>query len=393
MSRLQWDRLGPVSIQTIDLSSLLALFTLPGNESAQQRVTGYSRPIPKIYLLRFDRLTLSEFESSTESLAKLQASASVFGNKLFKLLPNIEQAIDANAKQLISFGGIWSNHIHALAAAGAYYGIPTVGIIRSQRLAPLPPTLQEAQTMGMRLHFVSRIDYRELQQLSMRQQLISLVGEGWVLPMGGSNPAGLEGAHQMGKLLVKSLPDDISDIWIASATGGTAAGVIAALDQYFVDQITTDSKATITSPKVAVVSVLKHAQLKQDIEAHLQTLTQQTPNQSEKIGTVSQRWRLISDGHRGGYARVDKELEVFLHTLESCLGEPVDHVYMAKVFFSLCEELSRSLGRDYDRDRDDDSHNDDDNDCEETLSLKPGAIAIVHTGGQQGRRGWKPKVN
>lgn len=44
----------------------------------------------------------------------------VSGNKWFKLRYYIEQAQEQNKKSLVTFGGAWSNHIHATAAAGKW---------------------------------------------------------------------------------------------------------------------------------------------------------------------------------------------------------------------------------------------------------------------------------
>ena len=84
---------------------------------------------------------------------------SVSGNKLWKLKPNL-LAAQNQSLPLLTFGGPFSNHIYATAAAGKELGIETIGIIRGERIEPLNPTLQFTETCGMKLHFVSRQQYR-----------------------------------------------------------------------------------------------------------------------------------------------------------------------------------------------------------------------------------------
>ena len=67
---------------------------------------------------------------------------------------------------MLTFGGAFSNHLAAVAAAGYQYGFQTHGIVRGDELEsqPLNPTLQYCKQMGMVLHFVSRTLYRNKEQ-------------------------------------------------------------------------------------------------------------------------------------------------------------------------------------------------------------------------------------
>ncbi len=82
------------------------------------------------------------------------------GNKWFKLKRNIFECIEEKKDTILTFGGAFSNHIHATAGAGNILGLKTVGIIRGERTDPLNFTLREAEKFGMFLHFVSRAEYR-----------------------------------------------------------------------------------------------------------------------------------------------------------------------------------------------------------------------------------------
>ena len=84
----------------------------------------------------------------------------ISGNKWRKLKYNLLEAKNQQKDTLLSFGGAFSNHIYALAAAGAEFGFKTIGVIRGKDASPENPTLKFAQEQGMLLHFVDREDYK-----------------------------------------------------------------------------------------------------------------------------------------------------------------------------------------------------------------------------------------
>lgn len=60
------------------------------------------------------------------------------GNKWRKLAPNLRAALEAGHDRLVTFGGAYSNHLRATAAAGRLQGLGTVGIVRGDELAGRP---------------------------------------------------------------------------------------------------------------------------------------------------------------------------------------------------------------------------------------------------------------
>lgn len=314
---------------------------------------GFTQPI---YLIRLDKIQLT-------------SSGRLAGNKVFKLLPTLVQVKAQTAKgqvpQMISFGGAWSNHLHALAAAGQHYGIATVGIVRGERKPVLTPTLRDCIAMGMRLQFVSRGHYRRLQQADALACLQQQFGFATVIPVGGSNLGGLQGARAMGQVLATRLPADVADIWLAAATGGTAAGLIAGVSS---------AKQPVYTGQVTAVNVLRHCDMAHDIGGFLRQLDAMGRNKMCEKGTASQAWRVMDGYHCGGYARVNKALLAFHQQLESELGESVDQVYMAKLFFALWSHLGSQPSAKRS------------SQAATAGNAKPSAIAIIHSGGQQGRR-------
>jgi 1-aminocyclopropane-1-carboxylate deaminase len=63
------------------------------------------------------------------------------GNKWRKLKYNLVNAAAAGKHTLLTFGGAYSNHIRAVAAAGHYFGFETIGVIRGEEHLPLNPQL------------------------------------------------------------------------------------------------------------------------------------------------------------------------------------------------------------------------------------------------------------
>lgn len=296
-------------------------------------------------------------------------SGLISGNKVFKLLPSIKKAKAEGVSQLISFGGAWSNHLHALAAAGQDYALDTVGIVRGERKPQLTACLSDAVEMGMRLQFVSRADYQRLQQPEnwpqLQRQFGSLSTQSMVVPVGGSNIDGVLGAYDMGQAILQRLDSDVSDIWLAAATGGTAAGMIAALQDSYDPEV---SQAATRRRQVTAVSVLRHCELAHEIKVFLTQIAALKSRKMCEKGTASQPWRLLDGYHCGGYARVNKDLLAFHQQLEHQLQEPLDQVYMAKLLFGLWSSLIAEVNSGAD-------------------TQNAGSIAVVWSGGQQGRRG------
>ncbi|MYR63252.1 1-aminocyclopropane-1-carboxylate deaminase, partial [Streptomyces sp. SID625] len=110
------------------------------------------------------------------------------GNKWRKLAPNLRAAA---GRTIVTFGGAWSNHLRATAAAGRLLGVPTVGVVRGQELAdrPLNDSLARCAADGMRLHFVERSTYRSKAESATLAAVLRAAGaeDAHVVPEGGSN--------------------------------------------------------------------------------------------------------------------------------------------------------------------------------------------------------------
>ncbi|MFD9339417.1 1-aminocyclopropane-1-carboxylate deaminase/D-cysteine desulfhydrase [Streptomyces sp. NPDC060028] len=232
------------------------------------------------------------------------------GNKWRKLAPNLRAAVDGGRPALLTFGGAYSNHLRATAAAGRLLGLPTVGVVRGEELAgrPLNDSLARCAADGMRLHFVSRQDYRRKAEPEVLARLLREAGaaEAYVIPEGGSNALALRGCRELGREL-RGMGDVVA---VACGTGGTLAGLAAGL---------------APGQRALGVPVLAGGFLGAEIRSL----------QAAAFGGPAGDWTLAEGFAHGGYARVPAELDDFAADFESRHGLPVERIYVAKLLWAL----------------------------------------------------------
>ncbi|MGN5380133.1 1-aminocyclopropane-1-carboxylate deaminase [Streptomyces sp. MUSC 14] len=231
----------------------------------------------------------------------------LIGNKWRKLVPNIAAA---GGRPLVTFGGAWSNHLRATAAAGRLLGLPTTGVVRGEELAgrPLNPSLARCAAHGMRLHFIDRSTYRRKTEPETLAAILRAAGaeEAYVVPEGGSNSAAVHGCRALGEEL-RGRTDVVA---VACGTGGTLAGLAAGLSP---------------GQRALGVPVLRGGFLEGDTEAL----------QERAFGGRTGDWSLDERFHFGGYARTTPELHAFARDFEDRHGLPVERLYVAKLLYAL----------------------------------------------------------
>ena len=150
----------------------------------------------------------------------------VSGNKWRKLKYNLAEANRLGHQSLLTYGGAYSNHIYAVAAAGREFGFSTIGVIRGEDHRERDtPTLAFARAQGMQLHFVTRQQFRNRADTVFQQDLRQRFGMYYELPEGGTNALAVRGtAEIIPEVLqqISSLPDYIC---CPVGTGGTLAGL------------------------------------------------------------------------------------------------------------------------------------------------------------------------
>lgn len=144
------------------------------------------------------------------------------GNKLFKLMDVLERVPAPRA--LVSVGGAHSNHLHALAVLARYYRVPVTALVQGYADAPLTPTMNDCQRMGMTLVWLDRAAYRQRYELQWQQEWASRcdalwIGEGGALADWQPAAAGPSRAA----LRLAALCQGYDRIWMATGSGTTAA--------------------------------------------------------------------------------------------------------------------------------------------------------------------------
>jgi 1-aminocyclopropane-1-carboxylate deaminase len=229
------------------------------------------------------------------------------GNKWRKLAPVLATA---GGRAVVTFGGAYSNHLRAAAAAGRLLGLPTVGVVRGHELAgrPLNPSLARCAADGMRLHFVDRSTYRRKSEPETLAALLRAVdAEGAVVvPEGGSNAQAVRGCRELGE----ELGEHADVAAIACGTGGTLAGLAAGLPR---------------GRRALGIPVLRGGFLEGDIRRL----------QERAFGGPRGAWSLDDRFHHGGYARTTPGLDAFAEDFERRHGLPVERVYVAKMLYAL----------------------------------------------------------
>ncbi|MBQ0912424.1 1-aminocyclopropane-1-carboxylate deaminase/D-cysteine desulfhydrase [Streptomyces sp. RM99] len=229
------------------------------------------------------------------------------GNKWRKLAPNLATAA---GRTVVTFGGAYSNHLRATAAAGRLLGLPTVGVVRGEELAgrPLNPSLARCAADGMRLRFVDRATYRRKAEPEVLASLLRAADaeDAVVVPEGGSNPAAVRGCRALGE----ELGGHADVVALACGTGGTLAGLAAGLPE---------------GRRALGIPVLKGGFLGDDIRRL----------QERAFGGPRGDWSLDDRFHCGGYARTTPGLESFADDFEHRHGLPVERVYVAKALHAL----------------------------------------------------------
>jgi len=266
----------------------------------------------------------------------------VNGNKWFKLKYNLLEAKQKNFTKLLTFGGAYSNHIYATAAAGNLLGFHTIGVIRGEEKLPLNPTLSFAVQQGMELVYVSREMYRERNTAALHEHLRQRFGEVFIIPEGGNNLNGVRGCTE----IISEAGYAFDYICLACGTATTLAGIALSLHQ---------------GQKAIAFPVLKNgAFLREEIE---NILTNYLASDLPTPYNSPTSWELMCDYHFGGYAKVNQELLRFSQEFGKAHGVPLDYVYTAKMFYGVMDLLQQGF------------------------FSKGKSVLLVHTGGLQGNVG------
>jgi 1-aminocyclopropane-1-carboxylate deaminase/D-cysteine desulfhydrase-like pyridoxal-dependent ACC family enzyme len=250
-------------------------------------------------------------EKITLSLLRLDEIHPVIsGNKIFKLHYFLQQAISSK-KKLITFGGAFSNHLAATAAACRSYRLQCMGIVRGEKPSSLSPILSYCIKQGMQLQFISRGSYNEKTQESFIRKLQVKFGDHVLIPEGGFSKEGVQGAAKIYSYIGSK---NYTHICCSLGTATTMAGLLS---------------AARPSQQIIGFSALRNL----DFEERIRFLLGDVP---------AKNYCFTSDYHFGGYARSTNELINFMNTFYQSYSVPLDFVYTGKMMFGVFDLIDKN---------------------------------------------------
>ncbi|WP_460975922.1 1-aminocyclopropane-1-carboxylate deaminase/D-cysteine desulfhydrase [Spirosoma knui] len=252
----------------------------------------------------------------------------ISGNKWRKLKYNLLAAKAEGYATLLTFGGAYSTHLYATAAAGQTFGFQTIGVVRGDELAQVPrnATLAFCEACGMQLVFVSRTDYKQKDEWAFLAELTHRFGPCYVLPEGGTNALAIQGTAEIMPEIISQLGRALDYVCCAVGTGGTVLGL-----------------AQTAPVATTVLGFLA-----------LNARDFQLPLPAPNV-------QLVSEYAFGGYAKTTPNLLAFIRGFEQKTGVRIEQVYTGKMLYGIYDLARQGFFPD------------------------GATVVAVHTGGLQGR--------
>lgn len=253
----------------------------------------------------------------------------ISGNKWRKLKYAL-QSLPKDISGVVSFGGGFSNHLHALGFVCKQLNIPFHAIIRGDYSQNPTPMLNDLLQYGTHLHYVTKVIYKRRNDSDYLRELQTQFPNMAIIPEGGSQQAAIRGVQEM----VQEITIPFDSIIAPVASGATLAGIVSSLS---------------SSQTAHGIGVLKG-------ENYLESLVNQFLPGESRSYTIHHQF------HCGGYAKIPPYLSEFCDYFNQTMPFKIEGVYSGKVFWALKHLLS-------------------------THTFAQGhRIIIVHTGGLQGMR-------
>lgn len=231
------------------------------------------------------------------------------GNKYFKLKYHIKHILDNKIDKVISFGGPFSNHLHALSAICYEIGIKSFGIVRGYDHYASNPTMKFCIRHNMNLIFLKPKEYDSETFLSDLLRELGSDSKSHIIPMGGTDELGVQGASE----ILDQRTKFYSKVAVAVGSAGTISGII---------------RASNPNQEILGFSSLKAAySLDKTIEAY--------------TNNYPKNWKLIHDYHFGGFAKQNPDLKAFAKQFYKLNKVMIDPIYQVKMLLGIKDLLKK----------------------------------------------------
>ena len=262
-------------------------------------------------------------------LDKIKSWAS--GNKYYKLKYSIADCLQNDITSIVSKGGMFSNHLEALARACAYFHLDCICVIRSHSEDEQNPTIKALRSYGAKLVFLKPEEYKSFDL----EQSSDLFPGSHFIPEGGADNSGITGAAEIADELDG---ENYNHLVISGGTLSTVAGLLSAIHEGI-------NVIVIPAWKGCTRDNLKQVMKTYGITPHCE-------------------WELWPDEHFGGFGKYNHDLAAFMYAFSEKTGIPLDPVYTGKMMYAVARKLQQGYFN------------------------REDTILTIHTGGLQGISGF-----
>jgi len=264
----------------------------------------------------------------------------ISGNKFRKLKYNLIHAFENGYKELIAFGGAFSNLLYTLSVISYEMNIPTTLYIRGDGYDPQNPTLNFIKNKGVKMVFMSRKEFKKIRTKEFLEDLKKQKPESYIIPEGGSNNLAVPGSAEIVDEIISQLGSAPDYLVMDLGTGGTFAGALANIPE---------------TTQLIGISAIKGVDWNK-------TLLDIFEGESRFVNKTN--WKILDDYHFGGFAKYNNELIDFINSYKSKSGIPLDPIYTGKLVYAVEDLIKKKYFK------------------------KNSTVVWVHGGGLQGIKGF-----
>lgn len=261
------------------------------------------------------------------------------GNKYRKLKYNLQYAIDQGYEEIVSFGGAYSNHLHALSFIPELSSLKVTVYVRGEINDPENKTLHQARLKGIRLISLPRNEYRRRSEVEFQRHIMQTHPNGYLVPEGGTNELAVKGVIECGNEIREQLGEEPDYCLVPVGSGGTLSGLVQCFSSHC---------------QVIGVAAFRGSESIDQIRQVVLSLSGSTPS----------NWEILSHFHFGGFAKMTHSLFDFICDFQTETGILLDPIYTSKMVFAFTSLVVQGFFE------------------------KGSKVVLIHTGGVQGWDGF-----